>query len=201
MTSPADQAGSPAEQRATLAVIDMQRVFADRDSPWLVPRFAEIVGPIQRLVRAYTPHVIFTRFVAPAVPTGAWRRYYEVWPFALQPPDARIYELVDEFADEPGPTLDATTFGKVGDELSTMIAGGRLVLAGVSTDCCVLSTALAAADDGVPVQVVADACAGIDDESHAKTLDTLRLYGPLGEVVSLADASGQASGSGAAQPA
>ena len=27
--------------------------------------------------------------------------------------------------------------------------GGRLVLAGVSTDCCVLSTALAAADAGV----------------------------------------------------
>jgi nicotinamidase-related amidase len=201
MTGPADQARPPGEQPTTLAVIDMQRVFADRDSPWLVPRFAEIVGPIQRLVAAYRPRVIFTRFVAPAVPAGAWRRYYEVWPFALQPPDARIYELVDEFADEPGPTLDATTFGKVGDQLSTMVAGGRLVLVGVSTDCCVLSTALAAADDGVPVQVVADACAGVDDESHAKTLDILRLYGPLVEVVSLADAIGQAPGSGAAQPA
>jgi nicotinamidase-related amidase len=201
MTGPADQARPPGEQPTTLAVIDMQRVFADRDSPWLVPRFAEIVGPIQRLVAAYRPRVIFTRFVAPAVPAGAWRRYYEVWPFALQPPDARIYELVDEFADEPGPTLDATTFGKVGDQLSTMVAGGRLVLAGVSTDCCVLSTALAAADDGVPVQVVADACAGVDDESHAKTLDILRLYGPLVEVVGLADAIGQAPGSGAAQPA
>jgi len=201
MTGPADQAGPPGEQPATLAVIDMQRVFADRDSPWLVPRFAEIVGPIQRLVAAYRPRVIFTRFVAPAVPVGAWRRYYEVWPFALQPPDARIYELVDEFADEPGPTLDATTFGKVGDQLSMMVADGRLLLAGVSTDCCVLSTALAAADDGVPVQVVADACAGVDDESHAKTLDILRLYGPLVEVVGLADAIGQAPGSGAAQPA
>ena len=201
MTGPADPAPPPGEQSATLAVIDMQRVFADRDSPWLVPRFAEVVGPIERLVAAYRPRVIFTRFVAPAVPAGAWRRYYEVWPFALQPPDARIYELVDEFADEPGPTLDATTFGKVGDQLSMMVADGRLLLAGVSTDCCVLSTALAAADDGVPVQVVADACAGVDDESHAKTLDILRLYGPLVEVISLADAIGQAPGSGAAQPA
>ena len=201
MTSPVGQAGFPGEQPATVAVIDMQHVFADRDSPWLVPRFAEIVGPIQQLVAAYRPRVIFTRFVAPAVPAGAWRRYYEVWPFALQPPDARIYELVDEFADEPGPTLDATTFGKVGDQLSMMVADGRLLLAGVSTDCCVLSTALAAADDGVPVQVVADACAGVDDESHAKTLDILRLYGPLVEVISLADAIGHAPGSGAAQSA
>ena len=187
-----------AERQTTLAVIDMQRVFGDRDSPWFTPRFAEIVGPIQRLVGAFRPRVVFTRFVAPGVPTGAWRRYYELWPFALQPPDARIYELVDEFAGEPGPTVDATTFGKVGDQLSAMVAGGRLILAGVSTDCCVLSTALAAADDGVEVQVVADACAGINDESHVKALDIMRLYSPLVEVISLAEAIGQAARSGAA---
>jgi nicotinamidase-related amidase len=192
MTSPA---GSPGERQATLAVIDMQRVFGDQDSPWLTPRFAEIVGPIQRLARAYRPRVVFTRFVAPGVPTGAWRRYYQQWPFALQPPDARIYQLVDEFAGQPGPTLDATTFGKWNGRLPALVAGGRLLLAGVSTDCCVLSTALAAADDGVTVQVVADACAGLTDESHAKALDILRLYGPLVEVVSLAEAIGQAPGS------
>ena len=195
MTSPAGPPGpeDPAgEGQATLAVIDMQRVFGDRDSPWFTPRFGEIVGPIQRLVDAYRPHVVFTRFVAPAVPTGAWRRYYELWPFALQPPDARIYELVDEFAKEPAPTVTATTFGKVGDELYRMLGSGRLVLTGVSTDCCVLSTALAAADDGVQVQVVADACAGVNDESHAKTLDILRLYSPLVEVVSLDEAIRQA---------
>jgi nicotinamidase-related amidase len=194
VTSPASPDGPAGEPQATLAVIDMQRVFGDRDSPWFTPRFAEIVGPIQRLADAYRPRVVFTRFVAPAVPTGAWRRYYELWPFALQPPDARIYELVDEFANEPAPTVDATTFGKVGDELYEIVGGGRLVLAGVSTDCCVLSTALAAADDGVLVQVVADACAGVNDESHAKTLDILRLYSPLVEVVSLDDAIRQAPG-------
>ena len=186
------QPDSPEEPRTTLAVIDMQRVFGDEDSPWLTPRFAEILDPIQRLAGVYRPQVVFTRFVAPAVPTGAWRHYYEQWPFALQPPDARIYQLVDEFAGERGPTLDATTFGKWNGRLSAMVAGGRLMLAGVSTDCCVLSTALAAADDGISVQVVADACAGLTDESHAKALDILRLYGPLVEVVSLAKAIGQA---------
>ena len=50
-----------------------------------------------------------------------------------------------------------------------------------------LSTAVAAADAGVGVQVVADACAGVSDTSHAQALDILRLYGPLVEVVSLAD--------------
>ena len=164
----------------------MQRVFAEPDSPWLAPRFAEIVGRVKSLVEAFRPRVTFTRFVAPEVPEGAWRAYYAQWPFALQPPDARIYELVDEFAGEPGPTLDATTFSKWGPDLSAKAGGGTLVLAGVSTDCCVLSTALAAADAGTPVRVAGDACAGADDDSHAAALRLLQLQSPLIEVVSVA---------------
>jgi nicotinamidase-related amidase len=170
----------------------MQRVFGDADSAWSAPRFAEIVGPVRALVDAFRPRVRFTRFIAPRAPAGAWKQYYDMWPFALQPPGARIYELVDDFAGEPGPTLDATTFSKWNPELAALVPdGGRLVLAGVSTDCCVLSTAVAAADAGVAVQVVADACAGVTDDSHAQALDILRLYAPLVEVVSLADVLGR----------
>jgi nicotinamidase-related amidase len=171
-----------------LAVIDMQRVFADPDSPWRAPRFAEIVAPVSRLVSQFGDRVTLTRFIAPGEPAGAWQRYYEQWPFALQPPGARLYELVDELAGRP--TLDATTFGKWGPELAARAGTGPLVLAGVSTDCCVLSTALAAADAGMPVQVVADACAGADDDTHARALDIMRLYAPLIEVVGLRDVLG-----------
>ena len=190
------------KQGRHLAVIDMQRVFAEPASPWFTPRFAEVVEPIRRLVTAFGGRVTFTRFVAPEVPAGAWQRYYEQWPFALQPPDAPIYELADGMTrgdDPPNPpaphsgsfaparTLDATTFGKWGPELAGEVGDGGLVLAGVSTDCCVLSTALAAADAGVPVQVVADACAGVNDETHRQALDIMRLYAPLVEVVTLSD--------------
>jgi nicotinamidase-related amidase len=171
---------------ACLAVIDMQRVFGEPDSPWLALRFGEIIQPIRDLVAAFSPDVVFTRFIAPAAPAGAWRRYYEEWPFALQPPDARIYELVDELGAGAGPTLDATTFSKWGPELARRVGpANELVLAGVSTDCCVLSTAVDAADAGVAVRVVAEACAGVDDDSHRKALDILRLYAPLVEVISL----------------
>ena len=187
MTSgPGAGTGGPGEP-PSLAVIDMQRVFGEPDSPWLAPRFAEIVDPVLRLAEALAPRVVFTRFVAPAQPHGAWREYYGQWPFALQPPDARIYELADPFGAMAGPTVDATTFSKWGTELAARAGPGPLVLAGVSTDCCVLSTALAAADAGVAVRVVSDACAGIDDESHAKALHVMSLYGPLVEVVTLAD--------------
>ncbi|GHG38504.1 MULTISPECIES: cysteine hydrolase family protein [Amycolatopsis] len=166
--------------RRILAVIDLQNVFADPASPWFTPRFAEVVPPIHRLVTAFGNDVVFTRFVAPARPEGAWKRYYEQWPFALQPPDAPLYQVVGTF--QPLSTVDATTFGKWNPRMATRVGGAGLVLAGVSTDCCVLSTALAAADAGVAVTVASDACAGADDESHAKALDIMRLYGPLVQV-------------------
>ena len=217
MTQPASGTGD-GQARPLLAVIDMQRVFGEPDSDWFAPRFAEILGPVRQLTEAFAPRVIFTRFIAPQKPAGAWRQYYEQWPFALQPPGARIYELVDEFADQPGPTLDATTFSKWGPELASLLGGGHsaggdsgggdsaggdsgspgeLVLAGVSTDCCVLSTAVAAADAGVAVRVVANACAGATDESHEQALEILRLYAPLIEVVSLAEILDEVSESGA----
>jgi nicotinamidase-related amidase len=168
-----------------LTVIDMQRVFAEPASPWRAPRFGEIVTPVRRLVAAFGGRVTFTRFIAPDVPAGAWRSYYAQWPFALQPPGSRIYELADGLATDR--TLDKTTFGKWGPELAAAAGAGPLVLAGTSTDCCVLSTALAAADAGMAVQVVADACAGATDESHEQALAVMRLYAPLVEVVTLAD--------------
>ncbi|KUL46923.1 cysteine hydrolase family protein [Streptomyces regalis] len=171
-----------------LAVIDMQRVFADPDSPWASPRFAEAAAGVRRLLPAFGDRVAFTRFVAPGEPEGAWRTYYEQWPFALQPPEAQLWQLTDEFMDQAQHVLDATTFGKWTPELARRATPeGRLVLAGVSTDCCVLSTALAAADAGVEVLVVADACAGADDDSHAKALQVLDLYRPLIRVTTVAE--------------
>lgn len=171
-----------------LAVIDMQKVFAEPDSAWFTPRFSEIVAPIKELVGRFGPRVTFTRFIAPDTPAGAWVEYYARWPFALRKPDAEMYQLIDDFASQAGPTLDATTFGKWTPELAARVGeGGRLVLAGVSTDCCVLSTALAAADAGTEVDVVADACAGVNDASHRQTLEILRHYAPIIRVVTVAE--------------
>lgn len=159
-----------------LAVIDMQRVFADPDGEWHTPRFAEVVEPIHRLVAHFGPRVVFTRFVAPEDPEGAWADYYRDWPFALRPPDEPMWSVVDDFA--PADTFEAPTFGKWGPELAKRLGDAPLVLAGVSTDCCVLSTALAAADAGVRVRVVTDACAGMNDDTHRAALDVLALYTP-----------------------
>jgi nicotinamidase-related amidase len=163
-----------------LVVVDLQRVFGDTDSPWTAPRFAEIRPRIRRLVAAFGDRVVFTRFVAPEQPAGAWVEYYAAYPFALQPPDHPLYELVEE----PGAAkvLDATTFGKWGPDLAEIVGGGPLTVTGVATDCCVLSTVLPAADAGVPVRVVTDACAGSCDEDHDRALRLMSLYAPIVEL-------------------
>jgi nicotinamidase-related amidase len=172
-----------------LAIIDLQRIFAEPESGWATPDFQRVVKPTQRLVELFAPDVVFTRFVAPEHPTGSWIPYYEQWPFALQPPDSYAYQLVDEFRGAP--TLDKTTFGKWGAELAEA-ADGQLVLSGVTTDCCVLTTALAAVDAGVAVQVVEDACAGVDEASHHKAIDIMRLYSPMLEIVTVDELAARA---------
>ncbi|MDR1264244.1 MAG: cysteine hydrolase [Propionibacteriaceae bacterium] len=180
----------------TLVVIDMQRVFGDPGSPWATPRFDAIIDPIQQLIEAHGEAVVFTHYVSPAQPHGAWVDYFHDWPFALQPPSAELWRIVAPLEAAAarqqdlgvGPVV-AETFSKWGPELAQLVgADGRMVLVGVSTDCCVLSTALAAADSGVEVLVVADATAGVEDATHAQALDLMRLYGPLIKVVTTAEA-------------
>ncbi|MBP8679198.1 MAG: isochorismatase family protein, partial [Bifidobacterium sp.] len=43
----------------------------------------------------------------------------------------------------------------------------------------VLTTVLAAADNGVAVRVAADACAGSSPENHQMALSTMALFTPL----------------------
>jgi nicotinamidase-related amidase len=165
-----------------LVVVDMQHVFGDPDSAWFTPRFAEIVDPIAALVAEHAPRVTFTRFVAPASPAGAWRDYYAQFPFALAPPQAPLYQIAEPLAGLAGDTVDAPTFGKWGPALAARVGTDDMLLAGVATDCCVISTALAAADAGVRVRVASGACAGSSDTAHQQALAVMALYAPLIEV-------------------
>ena len=169
-----------------LVVVDLQHVFGDEDSPWIAPRFDEIRPRIRELVEAFGDRVVWTRFVAPDRPSGAWKEYYEQFPFALQPPDAPLYGLVDDPGDAP--VVDATTFGKWGPALAAVVGEGPLTVTGVATDCCVISTVLPAADAGIAVRVVGDACAGSGDDDHERALRVMSLYAPLVRVVATAEA-------------
>ena len=169
-----------------LVVIDMQRIFGEPDSPWYAPGFEAAVAGALRLRQAFGSRVALTRFLAPAKPEAAWVKYYEQWRFALDPANAALYDLVREFPVEAAVQIDRTTFGKWDAETEKALDSPReIVLTGVSTDCCVLSTALAAADAGVHVRIVHDACAATSVFSHRRALDVMACYAPMIEITSV----------------
>ena len=164
---------------AWLVVIDPQRIFASPDSQWGSPMFPDIVDPVRRLAAAAGPRTVVTRWVPAADPQGSWRTYLEAWPFADVPEDDPLLELVPEVVGLTDTVVSLPTFGKWGYALQAVTGPApHLVLAGVSTDCCVVSTALAAADAGATITVVTDACAGSTPENHRSALDVMALYPP-----------------------
>jgi len=169
-----------------LVVVDLQRVFGEPSSPWCTPGFDTIVEPVGRLVAAYGERVAFTRFLVPEVPEGSWTGYYELWPFAREAAAAPLLDLVAPFAGTRHRLVEKPTFSKWGPELRALAGASRtLVLCGVATDCCVLATAVAAADAGMYVRVVADACRGIDDAAHERALAVLAGFPPQIELTTV----------------
>ncbi|MFE4544355.1 cysteine hydrolase family protein [Arthrobacter sp. NPDC056727] len=167
---------------ATLVVIDMQRAFRDKGQ-WQVPRYQEIVPVINRLQEALGTGTVFTRFIRDEAETGAWAAYYRRWLGMRFPADSPAWGItLDVPADAP--VIDAPTFSKWGPELAALVPeGAEMVLAGVATDCCVLSTALGAVDAGRFVTVISDACAAVSDDAQKQTLALLELLSPMCEVV------------------
>jgi isochorismate hydrolase len=98
------------------------------------------------------------------------------------PADSPAWDItLDVPADAP--VIDAPTFSKWGPELAALVPeGAEMVLTGVATDCCVLSTALGAVDAGRFVTVVSDACAAVSDEAQQQTLALLELLSPMCDV-------------------
>ncbi|KQV77594.1 hypothetical protein ASC64_01760 [Nocardioides sp. Root122] len=164
---------------AWLVVIDPQRIFADAASQWGSPMFPDIVAPVRRLAAAAGERTVVTRWVPAPDPQGSWAAYLEAWPFANVPEGDPLLEVVPELADLGSEVVSLPTFGKWGYALQAVTGPTpHLVLAGVSTDCCVVSTALAAADAGATITVVTDACAGSTPENHRAAMDVMALYPP-----------------------
>lgn len=161
-----------------LVVIDPQRVFADPSSPWGSPMFPAIVEPIHALAAEH--RTIVTRWLPAqgADRVGSWQTYFAAWPFADRPDDDPLFDLVPAVADLAETTVDATTFSKWPALEAVTGPAPELVLTGVAADCCVISTALAAADAGATIQVVANACAGSTTQNHRNALELMALYSP-----------------------
>jgi nicotinamidase-related amidase len=164
-----------------LVVIDPQRIFAETGSDWASPMWPDAAANILLLAAAHPGRIVITRWVAPTAAQrhGSWASYMEAWPFADKSPDDPAFDLVDAVAHLDAHLVSEPTFGKWRRQLTTLLGPDpHVVLAGVSTDCCVISTALPAADAGATITIATDACAGSTPENHEAALAVLGLYPP-----------------------
>lgn len=163
-----------------LVVVDPQVVFADPGaSPWGSPMFAGALPRMRELADEFGPErTVVTRFVADPSLGGSWGPYYAEWPFALVPDADPLYAVVPELAGVAGHVVTAGTFGKWPVLRDLVGSDAHVTVAGVATDCCVVSTVLPMADAGVTVVVDAAACAGSTPENHAQALAAMALFAP-----------------------
>ncbi len=169
-----------------LVLIDPQTVFASHEaSPWGSPLFAAALPQMIHLADEFGPErTVITRFVADPGLGGSWVGYYQDWPFALVPDEDPLYAVVPELSGVARHIVTEPTFGKWTAAMRAIVGDQpTITLGGVSTDCCVLSTALPAADAGAVVRVAATACAGSTPENHQRALDAMALYAPQLTVV------------------
>ena len=185
--------------RTALLVIDMQRGFLEPGAALEVPQGRDIIQNIQRLIevcRARTIPVVHTQFVydtaipclrgdpfgaehLPADPGSAGGLGHPssnclIGPDAPQGPNSA--EIINELAPRPGELLIAGhTYDKFyGTPLDLALRSQDiryLLITGVTTDICVNSTVLAAANRDYRVTVVTDGVATLWPEIQQACFD------------------------------
>jgi nicotinamidase-related amidase len=169
--------------RALHLVIDMQPLFSG-DSPWSVAGLDAIVPGCAALIARDPACTAFARFIPPQRPEdapGQWQGYYRVWSAVTRQhlPDDQLGILADLRDLAPrAPVFDKAGFSAFDNAGLAPFLGDRgidtLILSGIETDVCVLSTALRAVDLGLRVILAEDAMTSADRGMHAAALAILR---------------------------
>ncbi len=181
---------------ATLVIIDMQEIFRSPQSQWGVPTYDSAAQNVTRLTDRFRGSVVWTRFVRDPEESGSWRQYYDRWSGCRATPESAEWDVTMPI-ESSDRTLTLPTFSKWGSELAQLSAGSeRLVVCGVATECCVLSTVLGAVDAGKHVVVVTDACAGATDEAHDQAMAVMSLLSPMVTLATTDEAIGETAVSG-----
>lgn len=154
-----------------LLVIDMQNVYK-KGGKWECLNTEGAAENINRIINSGMKNVIFTRFIANEKnPAGVWADYNKKYEAVNK--DAYANEMVQEL-EEPLKHFPLYTKGvysslAIPEVLDACKKAGRVVVAGVVAECCVLSTVLALMDEGIYVVYIKDGVSGLDRPKEEAT--------------------------------
>lgn len=165
----------PLTARTVHLCVDMQRMFLE-DTPWRTPWMARVLPAVVAIAEHRPAQTVFTRFMPPEHPErarGTWRRYFEHWQsMTAAQIEPALLDLVPPLRALVPPAIvwdkrvySAFFDGTLVPELARRHADS-LVITGLETDVCVLSTVLAAIDHGFRVVLAVDALSSASDRTH-----------------------------------
>ena len=161
-----------------LLFIDFQKVF-EKDGYWPIENYQKTLSTALRVKdKISNLKIITTQFIPPDLIKGkGWIEYYKDIPKEMCYKDYSGYKLSDNVPQEN--VLTANTFGKW-NEIQKHYKNQfeNVYIMGVSTDCCVLTTALSAVDSGAKVFVIEDACSAQNQINHDRAIAIMKGYGP-----------------------
>jgi len=170
---------------AVLVVVDMQRGFVHPNSEYVVPR---VVGLVERWTEAGGA-LIFTRFLN--WEKSPFERFFN-WSALMTSPQTDLVPELESYAAGPNATIVDkpfyTLFTAEGEHAVSEGGWTDLVICGLTTESCVLKTAVDTFERHLTPWVVTDACATHAGEkaNAAGLLVISRFIGP-GQLVTSAD--------------
>lgn len=165
-----------------LLVIDMQNVY-EPGNEWGCENMPEATLNIKKLLdnenKKYD--VIFTEYLPSENPKGVWEEYNIVNKNVNE--DEYLNEIVEELKPylEEYPLYSKSVYSsmKIDEVAKASEEANRLVVSGVVSECCVLSTVLDAIDMGYKIIYLKDACAGFTFETEKAVLKVFEGLIPL----------------------
>ena len=162
--------------------VDMQKIFLE-PGPWFCSETKKIIGPIKEIIQQFPKNTWFSRFLTPNNPqefSNSWRRYYEQWKVVTQERiDPDLLDIEQTLLKE---SIQPKIFEKYtydtfkNPDLNNALkenAVSTLILTGVETDVCVLSTALSGVDLGYRIILCSDAMTSSDIKNHDFVIGSL----------------------------
>ena len=126
-------------------------------------------------------NVIFTQYLPPKDPIGTWKTYNEEnREINDNPWMSELIEEVKPYAEQY-PVFSKDKYSSYTNEEVRRLAGqaGRVLLAGVVAECCVLFTMLSGIDAGDKMVYLTDACTGLDQDKEDMVEQLARYYQPM----------------------
>lgn len=147
-----------------LMVIDIQNGFITKENNY-------IIEPAKEFIKSYhNGPIIVTKYINNGGPVEEWDDYHQM----KTAPDTDLIPGIAEYADY---IFDKNYYTSITDEVKALIASKNIdtiYLIGISTDCCVLKTALDLFEMGIRPIVLEDLCGSSKKKYHEEGLSILK---------------------------